>query len=64
MIKIVITGASGFIGQAFLRRFAACPNLELLGTGRRPSPNFPPDVRYSQLNLANLKTLDDAPDVV
>jgi len=64
MIKILITGASGFIGQAFLRRFAAHPDLELLGTGRRPSPKFPPSVRYSQLDLADLETLDYVPDVV
>ncbi|WP_299997264.1 NAD(P)-dependent oxidoreductase [uncultured Cedecea sp.] len=64
MINIVITGASGFIGQAFLRRFAGHNNLELLGVGRRPRPKSLTGMRYFQLDLADLDTLDFAPDVV
>jgi len=64
MIKILITGASGFIGQAFLCRFAAYPDLELYGVGRRPLLQTPAGIRYSQLELADLKTLDFMPDVV
>lgn len=64
MIKIVITGASGFIGQAFLRRFAGHQNLELLGIGRSSRPDLPTSVRYSQLDLADLERLDFTPDAV
>lgn len=64
MIKIVITGASGFIGQAFLCRFAADPELELYGVGRRPLLQNLSGIRYSQLELADLNTLDFTPDVV
>jgi len=64
MIKIVITGASGFIGQAFLRRFAGHHSLELLGVGRRPLSENPTGFRYSQLDLADLDTLSFTPDVV
>jgi nucleoside-diphosphate-sugar epimerase len=64
MIKILITGASGFIGQAFLCRFAAYPDLELYGVGRRPLLQTLAGIRYSQLELADLKILDFMPDVV
>ncbi|MCS3430701.1 NAD(P)-dependent oxidoreductase [Klebsiella sp. BIGb0407] len=64
MIKIVITGASGFIGQAFLRRFAGHHNLELLGVGRRPQPKLLTGIRYSQIDLADLDTLNFTPDAV
>lgn len=34
-MKLLITGASGFIGGRFMQRFAAQPDLQLLGVGRR-----------------------------
>lgn len=64
MTKILITGASGFIGNAFLRHFAGVDGLELYGVGRREVHNFPDTVRYSRLDLARLDDLDFAPDVV
>lgn len=64
MIKMVITGVSGFIGQAFLRRFAAFEGVELQGVGRRPVKSLPKGVGYSQLDLADLEQLDFTPDVV
>ena len=63
-VKILITGASGFIGSAFLRRFADNSDLELCGVGRRQLNNLPPTVRYHALPLAQLAQLDFTPDVV
>lgn len=63
-INILVTGASGFIGQAFLRRFAHQENLNIYGVGRRPIPQIPSGVRYAQWDLADLNQLDFTPDVV
>lgn len=63
-VKILITGASGFIGSAFLHRFADNGDLELCGVGRRPLNHLPPTVRYHALPLAQLARLDVTPDVV
>lgn len=64
MMKILLTGASGFIGSTFLRRFAAEPRLSLYGVGRRPVDDFPSQVRYQALPLDRLESLDIEPDVV
>ncbi|MEG1421511.1 MAG: NAD(P)-dependent oxidoreductase [Citrobacter sp.] len=63
-MKILLTGASGFIGSAFLRRFADCADLELCGVGRRPGQDFPPTLRYHALSLERLAQLNFIPDVV
>lgn len=63
-MKILVTGASGFIGGAFIRRFADVKGLSLYGVGRREKVNFPASVVYSPLALAQLDDLDFAPDVV
>lgn len=63
-MKIVLTGASGFIGGAFLRRFAAVPGLSLYGVGRRAVGDLPAPVRYHRLPLDRLEELDVEPDVV
>jgi nucleoside-diphosphate-sugar epimerase len=62
--KILVTGASGFIGATFLKRFAGRENLLLCGAGRRPVHDFPPSVRYVPVTLDQLDNLDFQPDVV
>lgn len=59
-MKILVTGASGFVGGAFLRRFADRPDLELFGVARRamPLPN------YVRCDLSRPFELPFRPDVV
>ncbi|CNF06915.1 putative dehydrogenase [Yersinia similis] len=64
MTNILITGASGFIGGAFMRRFARNDGIRLCGIGRRSVEDFPTSVHYQSLDLARLATLDFTPDVV
>ncbi|MDB6078349.1 MAG: NAD(P)-dependent oxidoreductase [Akkermansiaceae bacterium] len=59
-MKILLTGASGFVGSSFLRRFADRPGLEIYGTGRRPMA-FP---NYTRHDLAKPLDLAFTPDVV
>ncbi|GKX55411.1 dehydrogenase [Leminorella grimontii] len=63
-MNVLITGASGFIGGAFLRRFAALEGVSLCGVGRREHVDFPSSVRYCALALDRLDELDFTPDVV
>ncbi|WP_445765991.1 NAD-dependent epimerase/dehydratase family protein [Rheinheimera sp.] len=60
MTNILVTGASGFVGGAFMRRFGQRPDLCLHGVARRymPWPN------YTQLDLSRDITLNFRPDVV
>jgi 2-alkyl-3-oxoalkanoate reductase len=64
-MKLLITGASGFIGGRFLQRFAADPDLELLGVGRRALdlPNYR-SIDLSQRGALDAVLRDFAPDVV
>ena len=41
-MKILVTGASGFVGGAFVERVRERPHVDILGTGRRPlsSPGY------------------------
>jgi nucleoside-diphosphate-sugar epimerase len=59
-MKLLITGASGFVGGRFLQRFRNTPGLELLGIGRRALPD--PD--YRAVDLSRPFEIDFAPDVV
>ena len=59
-MKVLLTGASGFIGGRFLQRFRARPGLEILGVGRRTLAE--PD--YRSIDLSRPFTLDFRPDVV
>lgn len=58
--KILITGASGFVGGAFCRQFGACDDLEIRGLGRRPS-DLP---GYIRADLTRPLQLDWQPNVV
>lgn len=63
-MKIMVTGASGFIGGAFMRRFADTDGVSLCGVGRRAHVELPASVEYYALGLDQLHTLDVVPDVV
>lgn len=52
-MKLLLTGASGFIGGQFMRRFSEHPELTVLGIGRRPL-DFP---WYRALDLAEPNAL-------
>jgi len=58
--RILITGASGFVGGSFCRQFASHENLELRGLGRRES-GLP---GYIRSDLTKPLQLDWKPDVV
>jgi 2-alkyl-3-oxoalkanoate reductase len=59
-VRILVTGASGFVGGAFMHRFADHPGVELFGVGRRPSA-LP---RYARIDLADDFDVPFSPDVV
>ncbi|WP_312689495.1 NAD(P)-dependent oxidoreductase [Kosakonia sp.] len=60
-MKILITGASGFIGGRLLSYLADIPNVAVRGVGRRPLPHSP---HYRALALERLDELDFSPQVV
>lgn len=59
-MKLLLTGASGFIGGRFMQRFRGTPGLDLLGVGRRALV----DTDYRAMDLSRPFDLDFAPDVV
>jgi len=58
--KILITGASGFVGSSFCRQFATREDVEIRGLGRR-STDLP---NYIRADLTQPLQLDWQPDVV
>ena len=64
MTKILITGASGFIGNAFLQRFGGRNEFEIVGVGRRKLNHLPPNTSYLSIALSRLDELRFTPDVV
>ena len=59
-MQILLTGASGFVGGAFMRRFASRTDLDLIGLGRRAC-DLP---QYHRVDLAQPFDLPLTPDVV
>ncbi|MBP9907081.1 MAG: NAD-dependent epimerase/dehydratase family protein [Rhodoferax sp.] len=59
-MKILVTGASGFVGSSFLRRFSGRSDLDVWGVARRATdlPN------YTRMDLSSPFDLDLNPDVV
>lgn len=43
-MRVLLTGASGFVGRGLLERMSARPNLELVAVLRRPVSGFPESV--------------------
>lgn len=64
MKKILFTGASGFIGSAFINRFFSLPDVQFCAVGRRESPNIPSSVLYRSIDLSKPFNLDFEPDIV
>lgn len=52
-MKILVTGATGFVGAAMIRHFAKLPNTEVIALGRQPNP--PAELlKYAQYLRADL----------
>lgn len=60
MLKILVTGASGFVGGSFLKRFASNPDIQLHGVSRSPLAL----ANYTSLDLVQGLNIDFAADVV
>jgi 2-alkyl-3-oxoalkanoate reductase len=60
VMQILVTGASGFVGGAFMRRFASRTDLDLIGLGRRVTA-LP---AYHRVDLTKPFDLPINPDVV
>ncbi|HSX90479.1 MAG TPA: SDR family oxidoreductase [Pseudomonas sp.] len=48
-MRVLLTGATGFVGRGLLERMSALANLELVATLRRPVPGFPESVVNLQI---------------
>ena len=59
-MKILLTGASGFIGGAFWQRYRERADIEIFGVGRRKLP----DDHYASIDLSRPFDLPFTPDVV
>ena len=58
--KLLITGASGFVGSSFCRQFATRDDVEIIGLGRREWDQH----HYIRADLTQPLRLDYQPDVV
>jgi 2-alkyl-3-oxoalkanoate reductase len=59
-VNVLVTGASGFVGRAFVWRFGGTGEMRIHGTGRRPMDG----ASYTALDLSRPFELAFRPDVV
>jgi nucleoside-diphosphate-sugar epimerase len=59
-MNILVTGASGFVGGAFMRRFENLPGIRLHGVSRRPCPG----ASHTSIDVSQPFDLAFKPDVV
>jgi nucleoside-diphosphate-sugar epimerase len=64
VIKILITGASGFIAGHFIRRFSGYDGLQLHASGRRAAQHLPATVTWHVADLTSRLDIACQPDVV
>lgn len=55
-MMVLLTGATGFIGQALLVRLSALPTLEVVAVSRRPASVLHPSVAHAQITDINADT--------
>ncbi|WP_433271903.1 NAD-dependent epimerase/dehydratase family protein [Actinosynnema sp. CS-041913] len=64
-MRIVVTGATGNVGTALLRRLAAEPDIRVHGVSRRPpAPEPPYDVSWTPLDLSKSGAEEPLADVL
>ncbi|MEV0676023.1 NAD-dependent epimerase/dehydratase family protein [Actinosynnema sp. NPDC050436] len=65
-MRIVVTGATGNVGTALLRRLATEPDVELHGVSRRPPPEPEPpyDIEWTPLDLSKSGAEEPLTDVL
>ncbi len=51
-MRVLLTGATGFVGRALLGRLVAMPNVEPIAALRRPAPELP--IRVASVQVAGL----------
>ena len=56
--KILVCGATGFMGKNAVERFAQNPNYEITGTYFNSSPGHPKNVEMVKANLTNKKDVE------
>lgn len=60
MRKILIAGASGFIGHALIDRLLQSEDIEIVGLSRGPKESHHPRLQWKKCDLFSLKDITDA----
>lgn len=55
-MMVIVTGATGFIGQALLARLSALSTLKILAVSRRPASVLRPSIAHAQITDINADT--------
>jgi nucleoside-diphosphate-sugar epimerase len=55
---VIITGSSGFIGEALLKRLAA--SFRIIGLDLSPPPQLPSTARFEEIDLTSDESVDRA----